>query len=184
MDEEELEDARKVQTALDAGYSMPGGCTSEDTCEAYCQQPGNMEECLTFASAAGFMSEEEITQARSVMPIMQSGNSPGGCQNQQECEAYCEDEANRETCVAFAVEAGFMTQEEADTAREMGGREGEEFVGPGGCDDEESCRAYCEQESNREECAAFCGEAMGDEREERRTKRDLRNLAITIVGVL
>lgn len=164
MDEKELEDARKVQAALDAGYSMPGGCTSEDTCEAYCEQPGNMEECLSFASAAGFMSEEEIAEVRSVMAIMQSGNSPGGCQNQEECEAYCEDEANREVCVAFAVEAGFMTQEEADAARAMG--DGEEFVGPGGCTDEESCRAYCEQEQNREECAAAFGEGMGDDRED------------------
>lgn len=164
MDKRELEDARKVQSALDAGYSMPGGCVSEQTCKTYCEEPGNMEECLTFAQVAGFMSEEEIQEARSVMTIMQSGNSPGACQSREECEAYCEDEANREECTAFAVEAGFMTQEEADAGRQMGGQESEELMGPGGCDDKESCRAYCEQEANREECGAFFGEELGDDR--------------------
>ncbi len=162
MEVEELEEARKVQSALDAGYSMPGGCTSEATCETYCSQPGNMDECLSFAQAAGFMSEEEVEEARQVMTIMQSGNSPGGCQNQEECEAYCQDEANREECVAFAVEAGFMTQEEAEMMGTRDGETMEEFVGPGGCSDEQSCRTYCEQEQNREECGAFFGDDGGE----------------------
>lgn len=162
IDEQELEEARKVLAALEAGYSLPGGCTGEESCEAYCSEPAHMEECLTFAEAAGFMSEEEIAEARNILSIMQSGETPGGCQSQSECEEYCEDSAHFEECIDFAVQAGFMSEEEAEMIREMGGGE---FAGPGGCTSEEECRAYCEQETNMEECAVFFGGRDHEEEE-------------------
>lgn len=166
IDEQELGEAQKVLAALEAGYSLPGGCTNEESCEAYCSESAHMEECLTFAEAAGFMSEEEIEEARNVLSIMQSGETPGGCQSQSECEAYCEDGAHFDECVDFAVRAGFMSEEEAEVIREMGGGE---FEGPGGCINEEECRAYCEQEANREECMVFFG---GRDHEEERFDED------------
>lgn len=162
MSEEELVEAQKVQAALDAGYTMPGGCTDETSCESYCSDAIHMEECIDFGRAAGFMSEEEAADAEKFLTIMQSGGTPGGCQGQEACEVYCADGANADECLNFAVKAGFMTQEEANTAREMGMKPGEEFVGPGGCTDEESCRAYCEEKSNQEECSAFFGDRGGE----------------------
>jgi hypothetical protein len=149
MDEEELAEARAVQSAIDAGYSLPGECTDEDSCEDYCSDPANADECLDFAAAAGLMNAEEIEEARAVMDIMAAGGGPGGCTNQSSCEDYCSDNVNFEECTAFAVEAGFMTPEEAAVMMETGGQ------GPGGCTSEEECAAYCGDDSNMEECIDF-----------------------------
>lgn len=161
MSEEELAEAQQVQAALSAGYTLPGGCTDEVSCESYCSDATHMEECIAFGKAAGFITEEEAAEAEKFLTIVESGETPGGCQNQKECEAYCADGANAQQCLNFAVEAGFMTQEEADAALEMGLRSPGDFVGPGGCTDEQSCRAYCEQENNQEECQAFFGDIPG-----------------------
>jgi len=151
--EEELEEAQKVLNALDAGYSVPGGCTSKESCDAYCSQPENMEECLNFAEAVGFMSQEEIEGARTVMALMQNGQSPGGCLNQSECDAYCGDEAHFEECLDFSVRAGFMSEEEATKIRATGGS------GPGGCRSDEECKAYCDDATHKEECTTFAVQA-------------------------
>ncbi len=149
MGEKELGDAQKVLNALDAGYSMPGGCTGKDDCDIYCSQPEYMEECFNFAEAAGFMSEEEISKVRTVMTLMQNGESPGGCLNQNECDAYCGDQTHFEECLDFAEAAGFMSEEEAENIRATGG------AGPGDCRSDEECKAYCEDETHREECNTF-----------------------------
>lgn len=164
MSEEELQEAKQVQAALNAGYTLPGGCTDEASCESFCSDVSHMEECIAFGQAAGFITEEEAAQAEQFLSIMKSGSTPGGCQSGEECEAYCADEANTEECLNFAVESGFMTQEEADAVRGMGMQPPDGFVGPGGCTDEESCRAYCESEEHQEECQSFFGE-MGSEYE-------------------
>lgn len=158
MSEDELAEAQKVQAALDAGYTLPGGCTNEVSCESYCSDAAHMEECIAFGKAAGFMTEEEAVEAEKFLTIIESGGTPGDCQNQEECEAYCADGANADECLNFAVEAGFMTQEEADATNEMNLSSPEDFLGPGGCTDEENCRAYCELEEHREECQAFFGD--------------------------
>ncbi|MBI4435286.1 hypothetical protein HY630_01310 [Candidatus Uhrbacteria bacterium] len=160
MSEEELAEARQVLTALQSGASLPGGCTSQESCDAYCGDMTHIEECLAFGKAAGLMSEEELAEAEQMLTILQTTGTPGGCVSKESCDAYCADEANVEECVSFAVEAGFMTSEEAEQVRERGGVSREEFVGPGGCTGEEACKAYCEQEEHREECGLFFGEQV------------------------
>ncbi|KKW31239.1 MAG: hypothetical protein UY76_C0063G0003 [Candidatus Uhrbacteria bacterium GW2011_GWA2_52_8d] len=83
---------------------------------------------------------------------------PGGCQGKDACDAYCEDETNREECTAFALENGLITQEELDRMMPQG-----DFTGPGGCISPEECRTYCEQETNFEECSSFFGGEMEGE---------------------
>lgn len=163
MSEEELAEASQVLTALQSGLTLPGGCSSEESCDAYCGDMAHMEECLSFGQAAGILSEEELSQAQQMLTILQTTGTPGGCLSQESCDAYCADEANVEECVSFAVEAGFMTSEEAQQVRERGTMEREEFIGPGGCTGEESCRAYCQLEEHREECGNFFGEEMNTE---------------------
>lgn len=148
IDDDELEEARRVKAALDQGAELPGGCQNKDACEVYCEEPDHIEECIAFAEAAGFLSGEELEEARRFMQIMKEGRSPGGCRGERECFEYCEDESHFEECLAFAEEAGFISAEEAEMARRTGGK------GPGGCVRDE-CEDYCEDPANQDECLAF-----------------------------
>ncbi len=155
MSGEELEEAKKVMAAVQAGATLPGGCTSKDACESFCQNPSNMEECLAFAEVAGFMSSEELEQARKILPLMQSGQTPGGCTSEKTCKAYCESGDHLEECLDFGVKTGFMTPEEADQIKASGA--GMMGGGPGGCKSEKECMAYCQNPANQEECKQFGG---------------------------
>ncbi|MBI2052082.1 MAG: hypothetical protein HYT38_00175 [Candidatus Sungbacteria bacterium] len=149
--EEELGEARKAVDAIKKGNRPPGGCKNKAECESFCSDPNNIEECFTFAEKAGFIPPEEIEQARKVIPLMKAGKMPGGCKNKNECEAYCEDEANMEVCANFAIEAGFMAPEEAEMFRKTGGK------GPGGCRGRQ-CEDFCNDSANQEQCFNFASE--------------------------
>lgn len=148
---DELHEAKQIAAALAAGAELPGGCTSKDSCEEYCEDGAHIEECIAFAEKAGFMDEEELAEVRQILPLMKSGEMPGGCQNKRECEAYCDDEAHFDECLAFAEKAGFISSEEAEFARKTGGK------GPGGCV-RDACEDYCEDPAHQEECFAFAKE--------------------------
>ncbi|MDP3726255.1 MAG: LamG domain-containing protein [bacterium] len=147
---EELAEAKKFQELVKSGAQFPGGCEDRNTCEIYCSDASNMEECLNFAEKSGFMPQDEIDEARKFMTLMQNGESPGGCNSKEQCENFCSEEGNIEECIAFAEKAGVMTSEEAEMVRKIGGK------GPGGCQSKGQCEAYCE--ANSEECFNFAKE--------------------------
>lgn len=149
---DELAEAKKVQQALAKGAKMPGGCRNKNECENYCENPENlnaMDECVAFAEAAGFMDPEELEEIRRIIPLMKSGQMPGGCRTKDQCESYCEDEKNFEECIAFAEKAGFISGEELEMVKKTGGK------GPGGCRGKEQCDSFCEDEKNFEVCLSF-----------------------------
>jgi hypothetical protein len=153
MSPEELREAKQVLKALDAGVPFPGNCKGKNECDAYCQDPNNMEECVNFGIAAGFIPPEEVEQVRKMIPLMRSGIMPGECKKgKEQCEAYCGQEENIEECTVFFTEAGFMTQEEAQMFRKTGGK------GPGDCKGKEECEAFCNNPANQETCFAFAKE--------------------------
>jgi len=160
MDPEELEEAKKIAAALRAGAQLPGGCTSEAECEAYCEDPNNMRECIAFAEAAGFMSPQELREVKQVLKALDAGIPfPGNCRGQDECEAYCEDPNHIEECVEFGIAAGFIPPEEVDAVRRMIPLMKEGKM-PEGCrGGREECEAYCADEANTEECTIFFVEA-------------------------
>ena len=150
MPPEEKEETLKVLDALKKGVKMPN-CRGREECDVYCSEPQNMMECVTFAEAAGFMSAEEAEEAKKMAELgITSG--PGGCKGKGECEAYCDDPNHSEECISFAEKAGFMSQEEAEMARKMGGS------GPGGCKGKEECESYCNAPEHNEECFNFASE--------------------------
>jgi len=146
MSPEEAEMARRT------GGKGPGGCRGEQECEAFCENPENMKECMEFALKHGFMSPEE---AEETLRMLEAGfkAGPGDCQGQEECEAYCNDLAHMEECVNFAEKTGMMSAQEAAKARKMA--EMGVMGGPGGCQSEEDCRAFCENPANIKECMDF-----------------------------
>ncbi len=123
-------------------------CKNQQACEAYCDVSNNIEACVNYAEKAGLMTSQEIAEARKIMPFLIGGTTPGSCKNQRECDAYCDNEANLNECIDFAVKAGMMDASEAEMAKKMGGK------GPGGCKREE-CKTYCEDESHIQECVDF-----------------------------
>lgn len=156
-------EAREAREFARLGGTGPGGCTSKESCESYCEDTAHIRQCLSFAKQAGIMSDEELAEAEKVATYLESGGSmPGGCRGEKECRAYCEGEGHMEECVEFAVQAGFMNEKEVEMFRKTGG------TGPGGCRGR-ACEAYCEDESHREQCIAFAMEhnLMSEEDKER-----------------
>ncbi len=159
LDMQELEEARRVVQALREGAQLPGGCTSKDACEAYCEDASHIQECVAFAEVAGFMSAEELGEAKMVLRALEGGAKlPGGCQGKAQCEAYCSESSHMEECFEFAVAAGFMKPDEIEEARKMMPfmTRGEM---PGGCRSRQECEAYCFQGSHTEECVTFFEQA-------------------------
>jgi len=116
MTPEEASQAKKMaEMGVTAG---PGGCKGKEECDAYCNDPTHMEECLEFGEKTGMMPPEEAAKARKGMEMMQRGG-PGGCKSEEECKIYCEDSSHLEECTNFAVEQGFMSTEEAQKMLEM-----------------------------------------------------------------
>lgn len=126
-----------------------GNCESQQDCETYCDSAQHMETCIDFAEKTGLMTQEEIAEARKVLPFMLSGETPGGCQGKTECDAFCNKDENLQECIAFAEKAGLITGEELEMVKKTGGK------GPGGCKGKEECDAFCEDESHFSECVDF-----------------------------
>ena len=112
------------------------------------------------------MSKEEISKARA---FAQSKNRPGNCKNKEECEAYCEDIKNIDSCLSFAEENGFIGATELKEAKQVVKALKEGANLPGGCKNKKECEAYCENTDHIEECVAFAEKAgfmSGSELEE------------------
>lgn len=109
----ELERTRKMmRLAEEAG---PGGCRGE-TCRTYCEDEANRGECFEFAKKHDLIPAEEIARAEKGMQLekrVREVGGPGGCKNENECHAYCLEEANIEECLAFAVNQGGFNESEA-----------------------------------------------------------------------
>lgn len=152
MSPEELTEAKKLQTALRQGAKLPGGCTNKKSCDNYCGDSSHMEECVTFAEAAGFIPADELADVKKMLQALKSGAKPPPCRGKKECDTYCAEPGNFEQCINFAEAAGFVSKDEADRARRTGGK------GPGDCKSKEECNAFCEDPANQESCFNFAKE--------------------------
>ncbi len=151
MPPQQLEEAKKIQAAKNRGVKMPA-CGSKKQCDAYCSEPDNMEECITFAQEAGFMSAQELEESKKMLTAIKAGAKPPPCKGKAECDVYCTQEEHFDACLEFALAAGMMDPKEAEMAKKTKGK------GPGGCRSKEECDAFCQQEGNMEICAQFAYE--------------------------
>ncbi|GEM_PF-1707247 len=152
IEPEELAMAQKMLPLIKSGQT-PGGCKNKAQCETYCQDPKNMRSCLAFAEEQGIIPPEELEQAKKFLPLMERGETPGGCRSKEQCEAYCDGEGHFEECIEFGVKAGVVSEEEATMIKKAGGK------GPGGCRSKEKCEAYCNEEEHQDECFEFAEKA-------------------------
>ena len=145
----------------------PGGCKGENECRAYCADKTHQEECIVWAEKNGFIKKDEAERTKTII----GKPGPGGCQGEA-CKTYCEDPTHREECYNFAKENKFIDAKEferfeqskalGETARTEGG--------PGGCRDEASCRAYCQDPQSAETCLNFAAKQGGLSREQAERK--------------
>lgn len=156
MSEKEITAAKKF---IAAGAKGPGGCTGKESCEAYCNDFEHIDACVAFAEENGFMAGEELQEAKKVQAAIKRGVTPPACRGKEECDAFCESPDNLPSCIAFAKEAGLMSEEEQANAEKMlqAIRNGAK---PPACRGKEECDAYCSVEANFEECIEF-GKAAG-----------------------
>lgn len=160
LPEDELAELKKITSALRAGAIFPGDCTGKENCLAYCENPAHIDECLDFAEKAGFISDEELAEARMVAPFLKRGETPGGCKSKAECEAYCGYPDHIDECISFAEKLGLMSAREAELIKKAGGKS------PGDCargstnpeEAQTKCAAFCNKEENRQTCFAFAVE--------------------------
>lgn len=141
-----------------SGISFPvpelGNCGSKGECKRYCEEPANLSACIDFAKRHGLMNDEEVERARNFSQVIRSEGGPGGCKSPKECETFCRDINNIETCIAFADENN-IRDKHIDQGRKILNfiRAGGQM--PGGCNSKDSCDAYCGDFSHAEECFNF-----------------------------
>lgn len=109
---EELQHAKKFRSLMTNGQT-PGGCNSRESCESYCRNEANRDECFAFAEKNGLMKPEEIERFKKT-----GGKGPGGCNSKESCDAFCNNPDNQETCMAFAREHGFMGEQDLATMKD------------------------------------------------------------------
>lgn len=154
MSREELNEAKQIQAALKKGAKLPGGCTGKQSCEAYCEDPRNMKECITFAEAAGFMSKEELGEAKKALQAIEKGIKPPACRGKADCDKYCADPKNMKGCIEFAIAAGFMSENEAKEVQKVM-QALEKGIAPPKCRGKDECDKYCAEPDHTEECVNF-----------------------------
>jgi hypothetical protein len=118
IEENESDEPRQRQTKAQEILQKktgPGGCKNRQECAAFCDKEENHETCVTFSKENGLLNEEEIKMAEKQMSLLQKlekqGGGPGGCKTRQECDAFCKDQNNVETCIQFAAKQGMLSPE-------------------------------------------------------------------------
>lgn len=156
---DELEEAERYAVRLGVTEG-PGGCRTTAACEAYCEDTAHLTECLDFAERHGLRSAQEIAEGRKLAAVLaQGGALPGGCRTREQCEAYCEDPSHMRACVAFAKQAGFISEDEAATAEKIIPLIESGVATPGNCGRKAACEQYCADPSHIDECLAFAERA-------------------------
>ncbi len=155
---EELEEAKKVQAAIKRGIKPPP-CGNKKQCDVYCSETEHMEECVTFGIEAGFIQGKELEDVKKMLAAIKKGVKPPPCKGKQACDEYCSNPDHMEICMNFAIEAGFMGEEEKADAQKML-QALKKGIKPPACRGKEECDIYCAEESHFEECMKFA-EAAG-----------------------
>jgi len=133
-------------------------CESKEACMEYCDEPGNMSRCITFAKAHNLMTPEEAERAEEFSDTLEErGGGPGGCTTPSSCETYCEDITNLRECLVFAEDHGHVDDNIEEGKKialylDAGGQM------PGGCTSRQSCESYCSDFNHGEECLLFAEE--------------------------
>lgn len=141
---------------LDITFPVPelGNCANFAACHTFCEDPLNQSVCVDFAKSKGFHRDEPLQTKVDV--ILAAAKSELGCDSSTSCQNFCEIPANFDRCSAFAQRQGLVGGHVEDPGeREVLARAQAAL----GCNSEDSCRSFCEQEANRSKCSDFARSA-------------------------
>lgn len=158
LPQNDLVEAKKVKAAIDRGIKPPQ-CGNKKSCDAYCSSPDHMEECMTFAQAAGLMSDKEQQDAQKILNAIKKGIKPPQCGGKDQCDIYCNTPEHIDECMAFGEASGMMSDQEKEGAQKFISAI-KKGIKPLPCKGKDQCDAYCTQEDHFNECLAF-SEAAG-----------------------
>ncbi|OGG93442.1 hypothetical protein A2609_01810 [Candidatus Kaiserbacteria bacterium RIFOXYD1_FULL_47_14] len=153
LSSEQLAEAKQVQAAIAKGIKPPA-CNGKKECDAYCEEPIHMKECISFGEASGFLKGKELQDAKKMIVAIDNGATPPACKGKEACDAYCSDRSHIEACMTFAQAAGLMTPEEAQNSEKMMAAIKKGFMPPD-CRGKEACDAYCAESAHTDECINF-----------------------------
>ena len=142
---EDAEAVGKILPYLKSGGKLPGGCTTKESCDVYCDSDSHTNECIDFAEKVGFMTKADAEIVRK-----SGGKSPGNCRSREACDNYCKDATHTDECIDFAVKAGLISKEDAEMAKKY-----KITSGPGNCKGKAECEAFCVLPENQETCFNF-----------------------------
>ncbi len=145
----------------------PGGCTSPDSCDAYCSTISHLNVCIAFAKKNNF-TDENLSGGEKIASYLQAGGKmPGGCDSKDSCTAYCSDQSHMQECATFAEKSGMTQGGPPGSSGGPSPEEQQKFAAvlqsgktPGGCTTLQACLTYCSDPSHGSECGPF-GAAMG-----------------------
>ncbi len=153
-------DQSKEQDILSAAQSELG-CTTKESCYQKCSQ--DHAACEAFAKRHGISGGAEGQQGGESSNVdkaklLEDAKSQLGCTSMESCSQTCQQ--NPQRCAEFAKQHGFNgggTQQGPSGSQSQYGQSGTSGgnKGPGGCDNEASCKAYCQ--SHPSECSGFGG---------------------------
>lgn len=138
-----------------------GNCKSESACRTYCEQRDNagvIKSCLTFAKKYNLLPVDVIAQGEKFAD-MAAGGGPGGCKNEKDCVAYCENIAHIQECIAFADKYNLLSASDLAEAKNIAAALKIGAQLPGGCTGKANCVAYCQISTHIDECLLFAEKA-------------------------
>lgn len=156
-------DQKKEQEILSAAQSELG-CTTKESCYQKCSQ--DHASCEAFMQRHGISHSDGGQQGggpstADKTKLLEDAKSQLGCTSMETCSQLCQQ--NPQRCAEFAKQHGLGgegTQPQPSGSQgqyqqgQYGGASGGS-KGPGGCDNEASCKAYCQ--SHQSECQGFQG---------------------------
>lgn len=133
-----------------------GNCADKATCKVYCDEPANIDACLSFAEKNNLMSKDEIKVAKNFKSTGMTG--PGGCKGKDECGAYCNGPDHMDACIAFAEKNGMMSGSQLEEAKKVQGAIAK-GIKPPACGGKDACNTYCSSKEHMSECVNFAESA-------------------------
>lgn len=154
-----------------------GLCGNLEACQSYCDDLKHASACISYGESRGLMTTEESNRAQVMVGVLKNPG-PGGCTNATSCAQYCDDPRHESECarVASQYELASPVRIERANARI------EASMNPqvtSKCSTRDTCRQYCAEERNAEECLVLAvSSKMFTEREAGLARTFLQALAL------
>ena len=144
----------------------PEDCKNMQSCKEVCehsQSAAVIAQCVKLGEETGAISKQDAAKAQAFLQLLQQGKTPGGCDSKDSCETYCQSSSHSQECMAFFQKMEALIPDSEKTSQEKQQLETmikfqqliRQNATPGGCTGQNSCQAYCANQSHFQECAAF-----------------------------